>query len=226
MTNLRPALAARRGRTAPLAVLCGTLLLAGCGAPPWQDTGAGFRPLATSASTPAQSPASSPSAPAAPTVANDLATGSAEHVLNAGAATLTARYWSSRDLGDWTAQSVKPLTIAISGTGTARVDLDAVVLGVESLTADGWAAVPTEAITPPMPSDAPADITAPSSASLTVLVAGIDPDATALRFTFVYSVSVGSDTAQADAVGNDTLVVPLAGKASTSSRPSPISSDS
>jgi len=144
-------------------------------------------------------------------VANDLATGSAEHELQAGAMTLSARYWSERDLRDWTAQSVKPLTIGLSATGGTGLHLDSVVVSVEALTADGWVAVPADAVTPPVLGDGSWDITAPSSAGLTVLVAGVDTDASALRFTVVYGVSSGSGSSRVDAVGNDSVVVPLAG---------------
>lgn len=221
MTSLRTRPPATRRtrlrRAAPLGLACAALALAGCSAPPWQTADAAHRAgtstaaATTSASTSTPTSTASTAAPTAPAVANDLSTGSAEHDLQAGAMTLTATYWSERDLRDWTAQSVKPLTIGLSATGATGLRLDSVVVSVEALTAHGWVAVPADAVTPPALGDGSSDITAPSSAGLTVLVAGVDTDASALRFTVVYGVSSGSGSARVHAVGNDSLVVPLAG---------------
>ncbi|GEM_PF-3114814 len=216
----------RLRRAAPLGVACAVLALAACSAPPWQTADAAHQAATSTSTSASAAPTEAASAPAAastaataspaatstaPAVANDLATGSAEHELPAGAMTLTAKYWSERDLRDWTAQSVKPLTIGLSATGGDTLHLDSVVVSVEALTADGWVAVPADAVTPPTLGGASPDIAAPSSAGLTVLVAGVDKDASALRFTIVYGVSSGSGSAQVDAVGNDSLVVTLAG---------------
>ncbi|GAB3459001.1 hypothetical protein AB1207_09135 [Kineococcus endophyticus] len=67
----------------------------------------------------------SPSATATPTatpvavtpVQNDLALGSAHHELQAGGMTLAVNYWSTLDMGKWTAEAAKPIQLAATITG-------------------------------------------------------------------------------------------------------------
>lgn len=95
-----------------------TLSVSGCGTPPWKAAGTGGtpHPSATSSTpTPAPRRSVSPSATLAP-VQNDLATGSAKRTLLAGGVRVKISYWSTLDLGDWTAAAAKPLSLSASAT--------------------------------------------------------------------------------------------------------------
>ena len=88
------------------AALSIVLLAAGCGTPPWEEDAA------------APTPASSRSAVAPTPVPNDLSGGSTQRELEAGAVVATVDYWSSLDMGEWTADALKPLEISMTTTIT------------------------------------------------------------------------------------------------------------
>lgn len=205
-----------------VAGMVATVMLTGCGSPPWE--GAGQAPSTpgspSSPTSPTEAPTPAPQgAPAAeptpeetptpkvpPMVVDDLATGSAQHQFAAGAMVLTADYWSDRGKGDWTPGTVKPLTLNVTADGRGDLSLASVTVQVERLSVDGWVAVPGDTVTQPVVSSAPS-VKSPTSASATVLVSAVDPASYALRYTLVYTVTAESRDANFQAVGNDTVVV-------------------
>jgi hypothetical protein len=79
--------------------------LAACGTPPWEDQGSGSGAARASA-TPSR----------IVVVHNDLATGSVKRTLQAGDIKLDVTYYSSLDIGKWTATADKPLSLSASAT--------------------------------------------------------------------------------------------------------------
>jgi hypothetical protein len=98
---------ARRTTTALVLAFGVGSVLAGCGTPPWeQGTQSDPTPIPSVTATPEP----------IEVVVNDLATGSSQHVLTAGAISLTADYYSTLSMEKWTAGAVKPITFNIAGT--------------------------------------------------------------------------------------------------------------
>lgn len=67
-------------------------------------------------------------------VVDDLADGAVRHQFTAGGLVVTADYWTTRDKRDWTAPSVKPVTLNLSAEGADEVSLTAIQVQVERLT--------------------------------------------------------------------------------------------
>ncbi len=157
------------------------VLLSGCGVPPWEKDAVpagrpatpvpglpslpGLPSFAPPEETPTPTPTPTPPAPLVapaprptrtpPMVVDDLADGSSHRQFRAGAMVVTADYWSARGKAEWTPQAVKPLTLSVSADGSGDIKLTALTVQVERLTVDGWVAVPADAITQPVVSDAP-----------------------------------------------------------------------
>lgn len=171
-------------------------------------------PSVTSSPTPTPTPTEQPS-PAAPTVTmptvvDDLKRGSAKHVVQAGPTEVTLRYWSTLPKDEWTWGATKPLTIAVSATGEAKVALSSARVAVDKLTSAGWVAVPGQS---PVKLDIEGSpsIASPASSTLTSLVSAVDKDTVALRYTFVLSVSVSDWRGVASTYSaTDSLTVALA----------------
>jgi hypothetical protein len=210
------------------AIALAAVVLVGCSPPPWQDPKfaktPGPKPSASASVVPAlvrDAPSPTPSpiallkptptpAPApAPTVHDDLARGSAKHVLDAGPTSLTLRYWSTLSKEDWTWGATKPLTIAVSATGESRVSLTAARVAVDQLTASGWVAVPGQSPAV-LPVSGNPSIASPASSTLTSLLSAVDRNATALRYTVVVEISVGAwNGVSSSYSATDTLTVAL-----------------
>ncbi|WOF22278.1 hypothetical protein N8K70_12910 [Microbacterium betulae] len=95
----------------------------GCGSPPWLDeTVATPEATASAAPSPGRTFGDAATAPAVSEspepVVNDLATGSAERELQAGAVTATVTYWSDLTMDRWTPAAVKPVSLSLSTTIT------------------------------------------------------------------------------------------------------------
>jgi hypothetical protein len=142
----------RRTRIAQAVTALGLVLgLAACGTPPWQDPAYGgtpeahaaavARPAAVAASTPTPSakprPSPKPEPSPTPAVQNDLAEGSAQREVTAGAALLRLKYWSTTPLEDWGAGASKPLTINVAARGGGRVQLGGIDVVVDAQTRGG-----------------------------------------------------------------------------------------
>ena len=74
--------------------------LAGCSAAPWEAQPSGS---ATSTSVPTPVP-------------NDLSSGATQRTLTAGAVTATVDYWSTLDMGQWSAGAIKPVSLSMMTT--------------------------------------------------------------------------------------------------------------
>jgi len=100
---------AQRTTTAVVLAIAVGSALSGCGSPPWAE---GTSATPTSTPTPTVTPEPIEA------VINDLATGSTQRVLNAGAISLTADYYSTLSMEKWTSGAVKPITFNVAGTLT------------------------------------------------------------------------------------------------------------
>ncbi len=88
------------------------VLLAGCGVPPWEQSGPASPGPTGVSPTPSAPPSPSVSAP---DVRNDLAKGSLKRRLTAGGVALEVTYYSTLSLQQWTPAASKPLTVSVSG---------------------------------------------------------------------------------------------------------------
>ncbi|QIK71821.1 hypothetical protein G7070_05435 [Propioniciclava coleopterorum] len=198
--------------------MAAALALTGCGTPPWAEAPAASAPQSEAPAKveppslfgppPAAVVTPPPAVRTPPPVVDDLADGSVKREFKAGAMTVAVDYWSTRNRADWTPQAVKPLTLSVSAVGAGDLALGALAVQVERLTADGWVAVPDGTVTQPDVAAAPT-IKAPASAGATVMVGAVEPGATALRYTFSYTVTAASRSAKVQAVGNDSLTIAL-----------------
>lgn len=202
----------RRLARAGSVVLAGALLVAlsACGTPPW-EVGGTSAPHASASK-------SATKAPQVTAVPNELAAGNAVHTLTAGAASLTATYWSTLSMDKWTAAANKPLSFSLIGT-LAPDDGQNVYLSRVTLT--------TAVHGPKGELPAPAPFTdqttvnpgylikSPYSYSETFVLPEIDPAATGVTLTITYelliqSAPLATDYAKQTAV--DSLTVAIAPK--------------
>ena len=211
----------RNQRLGLAAALTAALLLSACGTPPWEveeegSTGASESSDATGSSSAAPSATPSDGAGAsaipspAPTlvqIVNDLASGSAQRTLTAGAASLTATYWSDLDMGSWTPDASKPVSLSLIATldGDAPIYLSR--LHVVSIVRDETGTLVTEL--PQIADDARVTpgyaIGDPFSYSTTILVSPLDESARSVELTFSYEVLIATD-AKGDAFAKQTAV--------------------
>ncbi|WP_380169991.1 hypothetical protein ACFEMC_12840 [Kineococcus sp. DHX-1] len=102
----------------PFVAAAGLLLpltaLTACGS---VQAAAGLTPAATTSPSATATPTATETAVAVTPVQNDLALGSAHHELQAGGMTLAVNYWSTLDMGKWTAEAAKPIQLAATITG-------------------------------------------------------------------------------------------------------------
>ncbi|MGC5628740.1 hypothetical protein ACPYO6_12490 [Georgenia sp. Z1344] len=147
--------------------------------------------------------------PGVPTVVDDLATGSAERQLVAGAAVLEVDYWSTLPRDEWSPSGTKPLTLVVGADAPGATLLASLTVEVDRLTVDGWQSVPDDAVTQPFVTASGADVLLPSTAGASVLVGDVEDDTRALRYTFVYTVTSTDHPLPVQAVATDTLVVTL-----------------
>lgn len=98
---------------AATALLLPLVALTACG----QVQAAAGLPVETATPSASATPTPEPTPVAVEPVANDLALGSAHHQLQAGGMDLAVDYWSSLDMGSWTAEAAKPVQLAATITG-------------------------------------------------------------------------------------------------------------
>jgi hypothetical protein len=168
-----------RRTVAALAIVL-SLALAGCGTPPWEEAGA------SGGSTPIPSPTR------ITTIVNELANGSTQHELQAGDIRLTVDYYSTLNMGDWTAPANKPLSISMTGVlGTdqgQKIYLSKMTVMVAAFAADGS----------PLPSPEPLEdrttvnpgylVKAPYSYSQTFVLPALDPDTAYVTIALTYEL--------------------------------------
>mgnify|MGYP003417310657 FL=1 len=211
----------RTQRLGLAAALTAALLLSACGTPPWEveeegSTGASESSDATGSSSaaPSATPSDGAGASATPSpaptlvqIVNDLASGSAQRTLTAGAASLTATYWSDLDMGSWTPDASKPVSLSLIATldGDAPIYLSR--LHVVSIVRDETGTLVTEL--PQIADDARVTpgyaIGDPFSYSTTILVSPLDESARSVELTFSYEVLIATD-AKGDAFAKQTAV--------------------
>ena len=211
----------RTQRLGLAAALTAALLLSACGTPPWEveeegSTGASESSDATGSSSaaPSATPSDGAGASATPSpaptlvqIVNDLASGSAQRTLTAGAASLTATYWSDLDMGSWTPDASKPVSLSLVATldGDAPIYLSR--LHVVSIVRDETGTLVTEL--PQIADDARVTpgyaIGDPFSYSTTILVSPLDESARSVELTFSYEVLIATD-AKGDAFAKQTAV--------------------
>jgi hypothetical protein len=179
---------------AALAITLGATL-AGCGQAPWLA-------LSSSTPTPTSSSVKTPTpTPTIATVVNELATGSAEHKLQAGDVALTAKYWSTLSMDQWTAEANKPISFSLQGVlGTD--DGQAVYLSRVSVApAVGGPTGELPSISPltDQASIAPGySIKSPYSYSQTFILPAVDPKATSITLSFTYEVLIQTTPTSTD----------------------------
>jgi hypothetical protein len=179
--------------------------LSGCGAAPWDEATASSTPTPT-ASTPKP----------IEVIVNDLATGSVQRALTAGAISLGVDYYSTLTMDKWTADANKPLTFNIKGTllsdAGQQVYLSRVtlVLGVNG--PDG--ALPAPAAIGDLATVSPGySIKDPYTYNQTFILPAVDAAATSLTLSFTYELllqTTPTSTEYAKQTATDSLTIALA----------------
>lgn len=187
-------------------MLTASIALLGCGPAPWTLE----QPEASR----------TPSATVAPPVPNDLSGGSTERELTAGAVAAQVDYWSTLSMGQWTAASVKPISISLMTTITPD-DGQKVYLQKASMLA-----IPANAEETFAPLEVQLDassvapgylVLSPYSYSQTFNVGPVDEAATyvSVQFTYDFLVQTTSTSHEyAKQTATDTVTVAIAGASS------------
>ena len=203
--------AARATAVAALAI-AGVIGLSGCGTAPWDQSR-----FATDDPTASPTPTVLPTPTGTITpVINELATGSAQHQLQAGDIALTIDYYSTLSMDQWTAEANKPITFSLTGKlGTddgqsfylSRVSVTPAVGG------------PLGSLTAPSPITDQASVApgyyikGPYSYSQTFILPALDPAATSVTLSFTYEILLQTAPASSDyakQTASDTITVAIA----------------
>ena len=198
-------------KNAAAAAALGTALvvtLSGCGTAPWA---AGETSAATSTKTSTPTPKATITS-----IVNELATGSAQHQLQAGDAALTANYWSTLSMDQWTAEANKPISFSlIAALGTdqgqgvylSRVSVVVAVAGPKGSLEAPAPLSDQASVTPGY------DIKSPYSYSQTFVLPAVDAAATEVTLSFTYELllqTTPTSTAYAKQTATDTLTIAIA----------------
>ncbi|CAD6006782.1 hypothetical protein [Agreia sp. COWG] len=186
------------------------LSLSGCGTAPWA-AGTGTSTSATPTKTGTPTPQATITS-----VVNELATGSAQHQLVAGDAALTANYWSTLSMDQWTASANKPISFSLIGAlGTDQgqgvyLSRVSVVVAVSGPTGslDALAPLSDQASVSPG-----YDIKSPYSYSQTFILPAIDPAATSVTLSFTYELLIQTtptSSTYAKQTASDQLTIAIA----------------
>jgi hypothetical protein len=193
----------------------GTALIAalsGCGTAPWA-VGTTSGPSATKTSTATATPTPKPTIDS---VINELASGSAQHQLVAGDAAITANYWSTLSMDQWTAEATKPVSFSlIAALGTdegqgvflSRVSLDVTVAGATG-PLEAPATFSDQATVPPG-----YVVKSPYSYSQTFKLPAVDPAATSVTLSFTYELLIQTtptSAAYAKQTATDQITIAIA----------------
>lgn len=185
-------------------LLAASLALTACGTPPWEQPGAGGsapKPTSTGKIT---------------TVVNELAAGTAKHQLTAGNIGLDVTYFSTLDMGQWTAGADKPLSVSMTANLTGdegqAVYLSRLGLSVSVYGPDGVLSAPapvndTSTVSPGYL------VKAPYSYSQTFVLPALDPAATYAKLSLTYELLLQTTPTSAEyakQTATDTLTVGLA----------------
>jgi len=185
-------------------LLAATLALTACGTPPWEQPGAG-------GSTPKPS-----STNKITTVINELAAGSTKHQLTAGNIGLDVTYFSTLNMGDWTADADKPISISMTAALTndegqavylSRLGLSVAVYG------------PDGVLTAPAPLNDTSTVSpgylvkAPYSYSQTFILPAVDHAATYVKLSLTYELllqTTPTSSEYAKQTASDNLTIAIA----------------
>ncbi|MCC2034006.1 hypothetical protein [Microbacterium allomyrinae] len=192
-------------RFAGVAVIGGltAAALVGCGPAPWES---GTAPTASPTSTSTSVPTPVP---------NDLSGGSTQRQLVAGAVTATIDYWSTLTMDKWTADAIKPVSIAMS---TTVVPDDGQKVYLQRATMTAVPSTPAGALTPlAVQTDTAAVspgylVLSPYSYSQTFNVGPVPEEATFVTLQFAYDFLVQTtptSSEYAKQTATDTITVAL-----------------
>lgn len=179
--------------------------LAGCGTAPW------------TAATPSATPTPEPTTPAPiEVVVNDLATGSLQRTLTAGAITISADYYSTLSMDKWLAGANKPITFNIKGTIAndtgqsvylSKVSVLAAVSGPDGALPAPAAITDAATVAPGYP------MKDPYTYNQTFVLPAVDPAATAITLSFTYELLLQTTPTSAEyakQTASDTLTIAIA----------------
>lgn len=190
------------------------LFLAGCSTPPWEVAASSEN---TTAETSSAAAPSSTVKPSVQVISNDLSAGSTKRTLTAGAATLTVQYWSTLNMGEWTAGATKPLTIKVSAKLKNSAGQQIYLAKVSSLISVSG---PNGVIGDPLTVNDAATISpgylikSPYSYDQTLLIPSVDSTANQLTITISFDVLIQAkpkSTHYAKQTASDTLKIAIAG---------------
>lgn len=216
-----------RTRTAAALLLVPVALgLGACG----QLSAVAGLPTGTTSSAPASAPATTPAATPSPVevvpVQNDLALGSAHHELQAGGVGVAVDYWSTLDMGKWTAGAAKPIMLAATLTGanlgTAKKQQKAYIsaFSVTSTAVDASGAVSSPVTVQDVSRQSPGYLAmAPYAYSTSFVVPAVSEGVRSVQLIINYDVLEQSAPGAADyskATATDTLTVAIAEDGSAS----------
>jgi hypothetical protein len=186
-------------------LLAATLALTACGTPPWEQAGA------SGGSTPKPS-----STNKITTVINELAAGSTKHQLTAGNIGLDVTYFSTLNMGDWTADADKPISISMTAALTndegqaiylSRLGLSVAVYG------------PDGVLTAPAPLNDTSTVSpgylvkTPYSYSQTFILPAVDAAATYVKLSLTYELLLQTTPTSAEyakQTASDNLTIAIA----------------
>jgi hypothetical protein len=185
-------------------IVVGTL--SGCGAAPWTVPSEPAAPTQTTSSAPEP----------IEVVVNDLATGSVQRSLTAGAISLGIDYYSTLTMDKWTADANKPLTFNLKGT---LLGDDGQQIYLSRVTVVAGVTGPDGALTAPAPISDLATVTPgysikdPYTYNQTFILPAVDAAATSLTLSFTYELllqTTPTSTEYAKQTATDTLTIALA----------------
>ncbi|MDO9398071.1 MAG: hypothetical protein Q7T71_16115 [Herbiconiux sp.] len=175
-----------RGVLAAAVSLTAVVGLSACGTAPWDQSR--FNTDAATSATPTGTPR--PTQTITPVV-NELATGSARHMLQAGDIALTIDYYSTLSMDQWTAEANKPITFSL--TGALGTD-DGQSFYLSRVTVTPAVDGPVGSLPAPAPLSDQASVAPgyyiknPYSYSQTFILPALEADATSVTLSFTYEI--------------------------------------
>lgn len=204
-------------RVSAVAILiASSLALAGCSTPPWELNTASPTGIVSESAAPSIEATPTP-APSVSVFSNDLSAGSTIRTLQAGAATLTVQYWSTLNMGKWTADVNKPLTVKVSASLAndegqsiylSRVSALISVTGVSGTVGEPLKVDDTSTISPGYL------IKSPYSYEETLMIPYLDPAARQITISISFDVLIQSTPTSTDfakQAASDTLQIAIVG---------------
>ncbi|TIH29653.1 hypothetical protein [Subtercola vilae] len=212
-TSARPNRLRRAAIAASLGLAAMTSLSA-CGVAPWQVSASGVPSASDASAAPSATPA--PQATITPIV-NDLATGTAQHLLQAGDIALTVNYFSTLSMDKWQASANKPVSfnmIGVLGSDQGqRIYLSRVSLSPAVTDRDGKALAAPATLSDQATVAPGYFIKSPYSYSETFVLPPVDPAATEITLQFTFELLLQTTPTSSDyskQTATDTITVAIA----------------